>query len=104
MRLDQEFKINKMLADFDGIEYQKPKEGDTLLFDIRNTPIDYSCDYHALFPLFRKLEALPEMKDYSYWNVVRNLCSEFASPSKLFTWAADMVKFCNSKKNTDANT
>jgi len=101
MRLDQEFKINKMLAEFDGKRYQIPGEGDTLLFDIRNTPIDYSCDYHALFPLFRKLEALPEMKDYLYWNVVKNLCSEFASPSKLFSWAADMVKYYNKfKTNT----
>ena len=51
----EKLQLNKLLADFDGLEYQKPDEGDDMLFNYRMDVIDYSDDWNLLMRVAEKL-------------------------------------------------
>jgi hypothetical protein len=63
---------NKLLADFDGLETQPIKDGDTILFDYRNNLIDYSEDWNLIIPVAIKLS-----EDYPIGNKFFNKQTEY---------------------------
>lgn len=61
--MTEHVKINAALAAFIELEYQEPDKGDTMLFNYRNSVIDFSTDCNLLMPVAEKL-----VKGYPFGN------------------------------------
>jgi hypothetical protein len=61
--MTEHVKKNAALAAFVELEYQEPDKGDTMLFNYRNSVIDFSTDYNLLMPVAEKL-----VKGYPFGN------------------------------------
>jgi hypothetical protein len=98
---------NKLLADFDGLETQPIKEGDTILFDYRNNKIDYSCDWNLLMSCCKKVQTykidnFPELGIRLFWKSIdflNNSVTKLYRKEDCFIALIDIINFLNSQKN-----
>lgn len=105
-KLQEKTIANKLLADFDEIETQPIKEGDTILYDYRNNVIDYSDDWNMLMSCCKKIynysvANFTKIERITYWEQVKNIDNSITdgyNVNHCFTALIDIVKFLNSQK------